>query len=313
MDIIALMIVGDLFREAVMRPLANSLVLLYLLLFNNFGLSIIGLTALIRLITMRLTLKQIKSTRAMSTVQPQLKAIQAKYKNDRQKISSETFRIYKENGINPIGCLGPMIIQMPIWIGLYWALIRVLPSSPENLADLSKLLYSWLPLVHGAVPVNSSFFWLDLSVPDKSFVLPLMVGGSMWLQQKMMTFPSQDPKQQQTQQMMLWMMPLMFVFFSFSFPSGLALYWVISNLMGVAIQYFTTGLGGLSPPAAAPMVTPASPNQGETEAITEPIEEQNDDGQRRSERQDSRRSNRAGSKATRRKARRGRNRGSESR
>ena len=306
-------IIGDLFREAVMRPLANSLVLLYMLLFNNFGLSIVGLTAIIRLATMKLTLKQIKSTRAMSTIQPKLKEIQARYKNDRQKISQETFRIYRENGVNPIGCLGPMIIQMPIWIGLYWALIRVLPSSPENLADLSKLLYSWLPMVHGAVPVNSSFFWLDLSAPDRSFVLPLMVGGSMWLQQKMMTFPSQDPKQQQTQQMMLWMMPLMFVFFSFSFPSGLALYWVISNLMGVAIQYFTTGLGGLSPQKAVARVAPSPSDQGGIEAIAEPAEEQNDDGPRRSERQDSRRSNRAGPKAARRKARRGRNRGSESR
>ena len=306
-------IIGDIFREVLMRPLANSLVLLYLLLFKNFGLSIIALTALIRLATMRLTLKQIKSTRAMSLVQPQLKAMQAKFKNDRQKISSETFRIYKENGINPIGCLGPMIIQMPIWIGLYWALIRVLPSSPENLADLSKLLYSWLPLVHIAVPVNSSFLWLDLSVPDKSFVLPLMVGASMWLQQKMMTYPSQDPKQQQTQQMMLWMMPLMFVFFSFQFPSGLALYWVISNLMGVAIQYFTTGLGGLSSSSRSQSPAPVdSASEGEA-AIAEPTEELNDDGQSGSERQDGGRSNRAGSKAARRKARRGRNRGSQSR
>jgi YidC/Oxa1 family membrane protein insertase len=296
-----------------MRPLGNSLVLLYLLLFKNFGLSIIALTVVIRLLTMRLTLKQIKSTRAMSLVQPQLKAMQAKFKNDRQKISSETFRIYKENGINPIGCLGPMIIQMPIWIGLYWALIRVLPSSPENLADLSKLLYSWLPLVHTAVPVNSSFLWLDLSTPDKSFVLPLMVGASMWLQQKMMTYPSQDPKQQQTQQMMLWMMPLMFVFFSFSFPSGLALYWVVSNLMGVSIQYFTTGLGGLSPSSRSKSPEPVDSGTDGEAAIAEPAEELNDDGQRGSERQDGGRSNRAGSKAARRKSRRGRNRGSQSR
>ena len=305
-------IIGDIFREVLMRPLANSLVLLYLLLFKNFGLSIIGLTVIIRLATMRLTLKQIKSTRAMSTIQPKLKEIQARYKNDRQKISQETFRVYRENGVNPIGCLGPMIIQMPIWIGLYWALIRVLPSSPENLADLSKLLYSWLSLVHTAVPVDSGFLWLDLSVPDGSFVLPLLVGASMWLQQKMMTYPSQDPKQQQTQQMMLWMMPLMFVFFSFSFPSGLALYWVVSNLMGVAIQYFTTGWGGLRPALMEPPTAPSS-GQGGAAAIAEPAEELNDDGQRASERQNGGRSDRAGSKAARRKARRGRNRGSQSR
>jgi len=309
-------IIADLFREVLMRPMANSLVMLYLVLFSNFGLSIIALTVIIRLATMKLTLKQLRSTRAMSTIQPKLKELQARYKNDRQKLSQETFRLYREQGVNPIGCLGPMLIQMPIWIGLYWALIRVLPSSPENLADLSKLLYSWLAPVHNAVPVNSGFLWFDLSVPDPTPLLPVLVGASMWVQQKMMTYPTQDPKQKQTQQMMLWMMPLMFVFFTFSFPSGLALYWFISNLMGVAIQYFTTGWGGLRPsllePLAAPAVATAPAGDGAA-ALAEPAEELTSDGKRGSERQNGGRGNRAGSKAARRKARRGRNRGSHSR
>ena len=97
------------------------------------------------------------------------------------------------------------------------------------------------------MPVDSTFLWLDLAVPDTLPVLPLLVGASMWVQQKMMTYPSQDPKQAQTQQMMLWMMPLLFVFLTFSFPSGLALYWLATNVMGVAIQYVTTGWGGLRP------------------------------------------------------------------
>lgn len=309
-------IIADLFREVLMRPMANSLVMLYLVLFSNFGLSIIALTVIIRLATMKLTLKQTRSTRAMSTIQPKLKELQARYKNDKQKLSQETFRLYREHGVNPIGCLGPMLIQMPIWIGLYWALIRVLPSSPENLADLSKLLYSWLAPVHNAVPVNSGFLWFDLSIPDPTPLLPVLVGASMWVQQKMMTYPSQDPKQQQTQQMMLWMMPLMFVFFTFSFPSGLALYWFVSNLMGVAIQYFTTGWGGLRPsllePQTAPAAATASAGDGAA-ALTEPAEELTSDEKRGSERQNGGRGNRAGSKAARRKARRGRNRGSHSR
>ena len=306
-------LLGDLFREILMRPMANSLVLLYLVLFNNFGLSVIVFTVLIRLATMQLTLKQVKSTRAMSTLQPKMKELQARYKNDRQKLSSETFKLYKEHGVNPIGCLGPLVIQFPIWIGLYWALIRVLPSSPENLADLSQLLYGWLPIVHSAVPVDSTFLWLDLAVPDTLPIMPLLVGASMWVQQKMMTYPSQDPKQAQTQQMMLWMMPLLFVFLTFSFPSGLALYWLASNLMGVAIQYVTTGWGGLAPlmnrRAAG---EPALAAEGASEA-SQSTEELSNDGEGGSERQDSRRSNRAGAKATRRKTRRGRNRGSQSR
>ena len=307
-------LIGDLFREILMRPMANSLVLLYLGLFNNFGLSIIVFTVIIRIATMQLTLKQIKSTRAMSTLQPKMKELQERYKNDRQKLSQETFRLYREHGVNPIGCLGPLVIQFPIWIGLYWALIRVLPSSPENLADLSQLLYGWLPVVHTAVPVDSTFLWLDLAVPDTLPVMPLLVGASMWVQQKMMTYPSQDPKQAQTQQMMLWMMPLLFVFLTFSFPSGLALYWLATNIMGVAIQYVTTGWGGLRPSllqpraAGAPAVAAASAS-GDAQST----EELSDDGKGGSERQDSRRGNRAGAKAARRKARRGRNRGSHSR
>ena len=307
-------LIGDLFREILMRPMANSLVLLYLGLFNNFGLSIIVFTVIIRIATMQLTLKQIKSTRAMSTLQPKMKELQERYKNDRQKLSQETFRLYREHGVNPIGCLGPLVIQFPIWIGLYWALIRVLPSSPENLADLSQLLYGWLPVVHTAVPVDSTFLWLDLAVPDTLPIMPLLVGASMWVQQKMMTYPSQDPKQAQTQQMMLWMMPLLFVFLTFSFPSGLALYWLATNIMGVAIQYVTTGWGGLRPSllqpqaAGAPAVAAASAS-GDAQST----EELSDDGKGGSERQDSRRGNRAGAKAARRKARRGRNRGSHSR
>ena len=307
-------LIGDLFREILMRPMANSLVLLYLGLFNNFGLSIIVFTVLIRIATMQLTLKQIKSTRAMSTLQPKMKELQAKYKNDRQKLSQETFKLYREHGVNPIGCLGPLVIQFPIWIGLYWALIRVLPSSPENLADLSQLLYGWLPVVHKAIPVDSTFLWLDLAVPDTLPVMPLLVGASMWVQQKMMTYPSQDPKQAQTQQMMLWMMPLLFVFLTFSFPSGLALYWLATNIMGVAIQYVTTGWGGLRPSrlqprdAGAPAMAAAGADGG-----SQSTEELSNNGEGGSERQDSRRGNRAGSKATRRKARRGRNRGPNSR
>ena len=307
-------LLGDLFREILMRPMANSLVLLYLGLFNNFGLSIIVFTVLIRIATMQLTLKQIKSTRAMSTLQPKMKELQARYKNDRQKLSQETFKLYREHGVNPIGCLGPLVIQFPIWIGLYWALIRVLPSSPENMADLSQLLYGWLPIVHQAVPVDSTFLWLDLAVPDTLPVLPLLVGASMWVQQKMMTYPSQDPKQAQTQQMMLWMMPLLFVFLTFSFPSGLALYWLATNLMGVAIQYVTTGWGGLRPSrldanaGGTPAMAAASAS-GDSQST----EELPSDGQGGSERQDSRRGNRAGSKTARRKTRRGRNRGSQSR
>ena len=106
----------------------NSLVVLYTVLFSNMGLAIIVLTALIRLVTMPLTLKQLRQMRAMSALQPKLKEIQDRYARDRSRISQETMRLYREAGVNPIGCLGPMIIQMPVLIGLFRVLIETLFS-----------------------------------------------------------------------------------------------------------------------------------------------------------------------------------------
>ncbi len=154
--------------------------------------------------------------------------------------------MYKDNGVNPIGCLGPMFIQMPIFIALYQAIIKTVPSEPENLVVLSKYLYSWLPMVRQSIPIESTFFWLDLAKPDPTVILPILVGASMFLMQKMTTMPAMDERQASTNRMMLWMMPIMFGLFASDligpgFPSGLALYWVISNLVGVVIQGFITG------------------------------------------------------------------------
>jgi YidC/Oxa1 family membrane protein insertase len=138
-----------------------------------------------------------------------------------------------------------MFIQFPIWIGLYQAILQTVPSTPEKLVGLSGHLYMWLPMIEEVIPLDSSFLWLDLAVPDKYWVLPVLVGVSMWFMQKMTTMPAMDDRQASTNRMMLWMMPFMFGFFSLQFPSGLALYWVISNLAGIVIQGFITGWGPL--------------------------------------------------------------------
>lgn len=301
---------STIWNEGLLKPMTNGLVLLYLLLFHNFGLSLLAFTIISRLITFPLTIKQLRQTRAMSRLQPRIKELQTRYAKDRARISQETMKLYREEGVNPIGCLGPMIVQMPIFIALYWALIRLLPSSPENVVDLSVLLYPWLKMVHNAVPLDSNFLGLDMAQKVSEaggigFVLPILVGGSMWVQQKMMTYPSSDARQQQTSQIMLWLMPLMFIFFTFQFPSGLALYWIFTNVMGVAIQFRVTGWGGLKPglkPAApVPEVAPVTSEQL--------VEEQKDYGQYRSERQDPRRSTGNRIKGPRRRTRRGRSRG----
>jgi YidC/Oxa1 family membrane protein insertase len=299
---------GLIWNEGFIKPMTNGLVLLYVLLFNNFGVSIAVFTVLIRVATVPLTLKQIRATKAMSTLQPKIKELQERYKNDRSRLSQETMRLYKQEGINPIGCLGPMMIQFPIWIGLYYSLIKALPSNPESLVDLSQFLYPALDVVNRAVPLDSGFLWLDLGKSDPTPILPILVGASMWVQQKMMTFPTTDPRQRQTNQLMLWMMPLMFVFLTFQFPSGLALYWIVSNIVGMVIQYFATGWGSLLPqklPAAEPAPVLATPVK---ELISD--EEQEHRG---GNWKDSGKSHRASAKAARRRKGRSTNRHPHSR
>ena len=135
-------LVGDIWNGFIIRPMVNSLVILYQLFFGSFGLSIIVFTILVRAGMFPLTLKQSRQMKAMSAMQPKLQEIKKRYGDDRAKISQETMRAYKDHGVNPLGCLGPMIVQFPIFIGLFWALRRTLPSTPEKLAELSSKLYS---------------------------------------------------------------------------------------------------------------------------------------------------------------------------
>jgi len=229
----------------------NILIVVSGALFNYFGLSIIVLTIIVRGITMPLTLKQLRSTKALQEMQPKMAELQKKFGKDRQKLAQEQMRMYKESGVNPAGCLLPMLVQLPVWIALFQSIIRVLAVVPEDFLKLSGHLYTAWPQVFSLVPLNSSFLWLDLAIPDRYLLLPILVGGTMWLQQKMVTPKTGDPRQQAQSTMMLWLMPLMFAFLTMQFPSGLALYWVISNVISIGMQYFITGgWGGLSSQAA---------------------------------------------------------------
>ncbi len=243
--------IGEIWNLIILSPMINVLIVVSGALFNNFGLAILVLTIIVRGVTIPLTLRQLRSTKAMQELQPKMTELQKKYGKDKQKLAQEQMRMYKESGVNPAGCLLPMLVQMPIWIALFQSIIRVLAVIPEDFLKLSGHLYASWPQVFSLVPLNSHFLWLDLAVPDKYLLLPILVGGSMWLQQKMVTPKTGDPKQQAQSQMMLWVMPLMFAFITLQFPSGLALYWVLSNVISIALQYFITGgWGGLTAQAA---------------------------------------------------------------
>jgi len=234
---------GELWNLIILQPVINTLIVLSHHLFGSFGLAIIALTIIVNVLMLGLTLKQIRATKAMQVLQPKLAELQKKYAKDRQKLAQEQMSLYKESGMSPAGCLLPMLIQLPVWIALFQSIIKLLAVTPEDFLGLSQYLYSWA-VVHAALPLGSSFLWLDLATGN--LVLALLVGGTMWLSQKMTMTSTADPRQQSMNRMMLWMMPMMFAFLSLTFPSGLALYWVTSNVIRIVIQYYITGWGSLT-------------------------------------------------------------------
>lgn len=310
-------ILGILWTEIIMRPMINSIALLHVLLFHSLGLAIIVFTVIVSLVMIPLTIRQARQMKAMSALQPKIKALQEKYKEggDRRKLSQETMALYKQAGVSPVGCLGPLFIQMPIWIGLYQAIFKAVPPTPEGMAALAKSFYYWNP-AQASVPLGSDFLGMDLvglvsgqPIPY-NIALPLLVGVSMWVQQKITTMPTPDPKQSQTNMMMLWMMPIMFAFFAFQFPAGLAVYILFSNLIRVGIQWFLTdpaqrsALFRLRNPAPQPAVAAVVAGRGASESD----KEKQTNGDTSVHGEDGGRSNRSRARHARTQARRSRNR-----
>lgn len=214
-------------NDYVVLPLVTGLTFLGELL-GSGGLAIILFTIAIRLVMFPLSLFQMKSQRAMTAIQPLIRDVQKKYGNDRERVTQETMRIYKENGVNPASGCAPLFVQMPIFIGLYSALSHVSHDDPTG-------------------HFHEPFLWLaGLAVADQFFILPVLSGITQLVQQRMMTQPTNDPQQQMMNRMMIFM-PLVFLGMSATFPSGLVLYWVTSNVVSIVQQYFTTGWGSLFP------------------------------------------------------------------
>jgi YidC/Oxa1 family membrane protein insertase len=252
--------------DIIVNPFITILLFLYQILGGQVVLAIVVFTILVRLATYPLTAKQQRSSKAMQELQPELKKLQEKYKGDREKMSQAQMQLYREYGINPLaGCL-PLLIQFPILIGLYRAIVATLAATPLQLLDLSGRV--WVPALSDLVPLNNKFLWLNLAVPDPLYLLPVLVVVTTWLQQKLIMPPtpssSSGDKPDQTAAMtrqMTTIMPLMFGVFSLSFASGLSIYFIASNLIGIA-QYAMMGkvdvkrlVGRGSEPEPAPAPT----------------------------------------------------------
>ena len=163
-------------------------------------------------------------------------------------------------------------------------------------------------MIKDVIPLDSSFLWLNLARPDTLPVLPIMVGVSMFLMQKMTMMPAADDKQASTNKMMLWMMPLMFGFFSMQFPSGLALYWVISNFVGIVIQGFITGWDPLVNLVNFRRTAPPEPADSMSGASASALEEREQYELKTDDGENSGRRDRARNKRASRRPKRGRNR-----
>ena len=228
----------------VIDPMINALLVLYSFLGQNFVLAIAVFTILIRLVTLPLNLRQQRSMMQTQEMQPQIQAIQKKYKDNPQKMQDE----FKKIGYNPadslMGCL-PMLIQMPILIGLYRAILVVLGNTPQSLFELTQRVYPGIDLTT-LLPIDNQFLWLNLGQPDPYYVLPVLVFVTMFAQQKLLSPKKKedangknkknqqdDPMAGMTQSMQ-YTMPLMFGFFSLTFQAGLSVYFVMSNLIGIA-------------------------------------------------------------------------------
>lgn len=240
-----------MFDTLIIDPMTNALLLLYDFLGNNFVLAIAVFTILIRLITLPLNLRQQRSSMRMQEMQPQIQAIQKKYKDNPAKMQEE----FRKIGYNPTetltGCL-PLLIQFPILIGLYRAIYVLLGSTPLALFDLTGVVYPWVDKLVGTatvLPIANKFIWLNLAQPDPIYILPVLVFATMFIQQKLLS-PAQskdkDNKKKQSEnpmagmtQSMQYTMPLMFGFFSLSFPAGLSIYFILSNVIGIGQGYLT--------------------------------------------------------------------------
>lgn len=181
--------------------------------FANYGLAIILMTIIIKLVLFPLTQKQMKSMRAMQELQPKIKYLQDKYKDDPQAMQAKVMELYKQHGVNPFGGCFPLLIQMPIFIAFYQSLLHF----------------------EFKVAAHASFLWIpNIGDPDPYYILAILAAATTFLQQKVSMVNASDP----TQKSMLYVMPLFMAWIAATMPAGLPLYWVIFNILGILQQLY---------------------------------------------------------------------------
>jgi len=207
-------LLGDAVNYGWLSPISRALLQMLLFferLIGNWGIAIILLTVLVKLVTLPFTQKSMRSMKAMARLKPELERLKKQFGDDKARLNQEMMALYKQKGINPLGGCLPMLIQMPVWFALY--------STLGNAVEL----------------YHSRFLWLaDLTQPDPFFVIPVVMGAFMFIQQK--TAP--QPADSEQQKMLLYIMPVMFTFMSLWFPAGLTVYILTNTLLTMAHQFW---------------------------------------------------------------------------
>ena len=309
--------IGQIWQTVLETPLINLMVALSAAAGGSYGLAILIFTVISRALTFPLTLRTMHSMKALQAIQPQMQEIQKKYSDPRRR-SEETMKLYKEAGVNPLGCLGPQLIQFPIFIALYQVIRITLGTTPDTILELSHRLYP-IEYIQDAIPLSHRFLGMDLSA-NGGYLLTFVVFAAMWLQQRIssgQTAMTSD-QQRQTASMMQWMMPVMFSYFVLITPAGLGIYWAASTIIGVILQWVFVGPGDFTWGSLIPNIVrqqigmgPAAPSQdrraprrpstdqdvsptaGRTETGT-----QDDDASGRNQRTNRRRGDRPGTEST---------------
>lgn len=184
----------------------------------NYGLAIILLTIIIKSLIFPLTWKQMKSMRKTVDIQPKVKELQKKYKNEPQKLNAEMMELYKTNNVNPAGGCLPILVQLPI----FWALYSALFNFGNYIAD----------------PSQAYFLWFNLTAKDPYYILAVLAAATTFLQTKLTSATNPAAATDPTQKTMLYIMPVFMGYISTTVPSGLALYWVTMNIVSVLQQIY---------------------------------------------------------------------------
>lgn len=259
----------ELWHLLLYQPIVNALIFLYQILFHNFGLAIIVLTIVIRLLLFPLTFSSLKAANKMRELAPEIEKLKKKYGKDKQVFAKAQMELYRQHGANPAaGCL-PQIIQLVVLIALYQAFIQVLRVDGDIIQKLNQILYYPLRLPAETI-INNKFLYLDLTKPDvfpiPGFPVPLpgpfliasaliqLISSKMMMpvisaaqKQAKKTPQKSDDMATMMQTQMTYMFPLMTILIGYSFPSGLILYWFIFSFSTAIQQYFTGGWGGIEP------------------------------------------------------------------